>query len=100
VFVYVFISLCTESPRTNAEKLRETLNIAHALKVKISKEMHMLNQQLEMVENFESQVQGVEGVNQGECSQFVITLVNVMYEEEQLSREFRTLLNGQQLTNS
>jgi dynactin complex subunit len=86
-----------DSPsRTNAEKLRATLNIAHALKVKISKEMHMLNHQLEMVESFESQVQGTEGVNQEDCSQFVSSLVSVMYEEEHMCKEFRTLIHGQQ----
>ena len=72
----------TESPsRTNAEKLRE---------------MHMLNHQLQMVENFELQVQGTEGVNQDDCSQFVKSLVNVMYEEENMCKEFRTLIHGQQ----
>ena len=86
-----------ESPaRTNAEKLRATLNIAHALKVKISKEMHMLNHQLAMVENFELQVQGTEGVNQEDCSLFVKSLTNVLFEEEALCKEFRSLIHGQQ----
>jgi hypothetical protein len=89
-----------DSPaRTNAEKLRATLNIAHALKVKISKEMHMLNHQLEMVERFELQVQGNEGVNQDDCSHFVTSLAGVMYEEETMCQEFRTLIHGQQQTN-
>jgi len=86
-----------DSPaRTNAEKLRATLNIAHALKVKISKEMHMLNHQLSMVENFELQVQGTEGVNQEDCTHFVNSLTAVMYEEETLSNEFKSLIHGQQ----
>jgi len=88
---------CADSPaRTNAEKLRATLNIAHALKVKISKEMHMLNHQLSMVENFELQVQGTEGVNQEDCTHFVNSLTAVMYEEETLSNEFKSLIHGQQ----
>lgn len=82
--------------RTNAEKLRATLNIAHALKVKISKEMHMLNHQLELVENFELQVQGTEGVNQEDCSHFVSSLGTSMYEEELMCKEFRALIHGQQ----
>lgn len=76
--------------------LRATLNIAHALKVKISKEMHMLNHQLAMVENFELQVQGTGGVNQDDCSDFVKSLATVMCEEESMCKEFRSLVNGQQ----
>ena len=86
-----------ESPsRTNAEKLRATLNIAHALKVKISKEMHLLNQQLEMVELLESQVQGIEGVKQEDCAEFVNALIDVTYEEEHMCKDFRKLIQGQQ----
>lgn len=104
IFVVAFVMLCcvfwsplAVSPsRTNAEKLRASLNIAHALKVKISKEMHMLNHQLELVESFEQQVQGTEGVNQEDCSEFVSSLVTVMFEEEHMCKEFRTLIHGQQ----
>lgn len=91
--------MCTteSSSRTNAEKLRATLNIAHAMKVKISKEMHIINHQLQMVEEFESQVQGAEGVNQEDCTQFVQSLVGVMQEEETMCKEFQLLVHGQHL---
>ena len=91
----MWLWLCAESPssRINAEKLRETLNVAHALKVKISKAMHVLNDQLQLVETFESKVQGLEGVYEGDCAHFVSNLSDVVLVEEQICKEFRALLS-------
>ena len=50
-----------------------------------------------MVESFESLVQGTEGVNRDDCTEFVNDLVNIIYEEENMCKEFRNLINGQQM---
>jgi dynactin 1 len=78
--------------RTNADTLRETLNAAYALKVKLAKSMSLLNRQLETIEVLEEKVESVPGVVDDDCVEFMSTIVELLHEEEKLIAEFKTYL--------
>ncbi len=78
--------------RTNADTLRETLNIAYALKVKLAKSMKILNQQLEVVETFEGRVESAAGVAEEDCADFISTIIELLNDEDNLIAEFRNYL--------
>jgi hypothetical protein len=78
--------------RTNADTLRETLNTAYALKVKLAKSMNLLNRQLETIEFFEGRVESLTGVVDDDCVDFVSSIYDLLNEEERLIAEFRTYL--------
>lgn len=78
--------------RTNADTLRETLNTAYALKVKLAKSMSLLNRQLETIELFEGRVESLPGVVDDDCVEFVTTILELLQEEDKLIEEFRAYL--------
>lgn len=78
--------------RTSADTLRETLNAAYALKVKLAKSMVTMNQQLEVIERFESRVEGSSGVVDDDCFHFLKSISDLIAEEEEALRELRVVL--------
>lgn len=78
--------------RTNADTLRETLNTAYALKVKLAKSMNLLNKQLGAIEVLEDKVESVPGVVDEDCVEFMSTIMDLLQEEDQLIAEFRAYL--------
>ena len=78
--------------RTNADTLRETLNIAYAVKVKLAKSMSILNQQLEVIETFEGGVESIKGVIDEDCFNFVSKIMELIQDEDNLISEFRGYL--------
>ena len=78
--------------RTNADTLRETLNTAYALKVKLAKSMNLLNRQLETIEVLEEKVESIPGVVDDDCVEFMSTIMDLLHEEDKLIAEFRTYL--------
>jgi hypothetical protein len=78
--------------KSGAENLRETLNVAYALKHKLAHTMNLINQQIEAIESFESQIQGESGVSDLDCSEFMAVISDCHAEEEKLCREFGEIL--------
>ena len=78
--------------KSNAEFLRETLNIAYALKHKLAHTMNIMNQQIEAIENFEARIEGDGGVPDHVCSHFLSTISECHAEEERVCREFGDIL--------
>lgn len=82
-----------ENPcKSSAENLRETLNVAYALKHKLAHTMNLMNHQIEAIELFESQIQGENGVSDQDCSTFISMISEFHTEEEKVCKEFGEIL--------
>mmetsp|Transcript_15751 Transcript_15751/g.23673 ORF Transcript_15751/g.23673 Transcript_15751/m.23673 type:complete len:588 (-) Transcript_15751:65-1828(-) len=81
--------------RITADTLRETLNLAHAVKAKLVSQMSLMQREMDLVEDFEARVQGDSSaaVQNHDCAYFCKMVVDLADESEELLKEFKDLLS-------